>query len=455
MKKSILMACGLLMMATTAFAQKGVDDGSRYGHGEDSVRVVLASVRYSDAYKMKNYAEAYNDWLILFNEAPLFYGTKSNLYSNGVTMLKALMKSEKDAAKKAELYDMLLKCYDQRMKYYGDNKNYPTTYLQGMRALDMLSFKNDAATQKEAVELLAASLKGDPKTIQAAFPAKYIETTVDLYKAKEVDAEQVVKVYLAASDIMKELDKVKTEKNAQAIEDTKAQIETRFAASGAADTETIVKIFGPQLEANKGNLDWLKLINKLLGKTDDGSETDLYYATSENMHSIEPAAGSARGLAKMYMKRNDLEKSVQYYNQAIELGESDEDKALYYLELSAVYLSSEKFSNAKTAAYSAIKLRDNWGDPYLMLGRIYAMGSKLVGSEDWEKRAGYWVAVDKFSKAKAVDSSERVQKQATELIRQYSQYFPNKEDLFMHGVNVGQSYTVGGFIGESTTVRAH
>lgn len=449
------MVCGMLAMAaTTAFGQKGVDDGSRYGHGEDSVRAVLASVRYSDAMKLKNYAEAYPDWLTLFNEAPLFYGTKSNLYSQGVTMLKALLKAEKDAAKKAEYYGMLLRAYDQRMKYYGNNKNYPATYLKGMRALDMLAFKDDLEAKKEAFELLAASLKGAPATVQAAFPAKHIEVAVDLYKAKAFDAERVVKAYLASSDAMKELEKIQTDKNAQQIADTKAQVEQRFASSGAADCETIIKIFGAQLDENKSNLDWLKLINKLLDKA-DCTESDLYYATSEYMHAIEPAAGSARGLARMYMKKNDTEKSVTYYNQAIELADNDEDKAKYYIELSTVYFSVSQFSAAKAAAYSAAKLRDNWGDPYLMLGRIYAAGSKLVGSEDWEKRAGYWAACDKFAKAKAVDSSERVQKEASDLIRQYSQYFPNKEDLFMHGVQVGQSYTVGGFIGESTSVRAH
>ena len=122
------------------------------------------------------------------------------------------------------------------------------------------------------------------------------------------------------------------------VSETKAQVEQRFASSGAADCETIIKIFGAQLDENKANLDWLKLINKLLDKA-DCTESDLYYATSEYMHAIEPAAGSARGLARMYMKKNDTEKSVTYYNQAIELADNDEDKAKYYIELSTVYFS--------------------------------------------------------------------------------------------------------------------
>ncbi|MCF0191182.1 MAG: tetratricopeptide repeat protein [Marinilabiliaceae bacterium] len=451
MKKTIFIAATMLM-ATTAFAQKGVEDGSRYGHGQDSIDVVLANVRYTDAFKLKNYEAAYPDWLKIFNEAPLFKGKASTLYSQGVTIVKSLYQKEKDAAKKAEFFALLMKTYDQRMKYYGDNATYPTTYIKGMKALDMLAFKgDDVASMKEANELLAASLTGAPKTIQAAFPVKYLENTIDLFKSQNATAEDVVKVYMKASDTMKELEKIQTEKNADVIADTKAQVEQRFASSGAADCETIANIFGPQLDANKDNIDWLRFINRLLDKG-DCTESDLFYATSEHMHAIEPAASSARGLARMYMKRNDIDKSVSYYNQAIELETEDLSKAKYYLELSTVYFSASQFAAAKAAAYNALKLRDAWGQPYLMLGRIYAAGSKLVGTDDWEKRAGYWVACDKFAKAKAVDESCATE--ANNLISQYRQYFPAKEDLFMHGMQVGQSYSVGGFIGESTTIRS-
>ncbi len=450
--KGLKLMAAALMMVTAASAQKGIEDGSQYGHGEDSVRCIMALVQYNDAYKLKAYADAYPHWLLLFNEFPLVKGKQPTLYSQGATIVKNVYKSEKDAAKKAEYIDLLLRTYDQRIKYYGNNKKYPTSWIKGMKALDILTYKaNDLAATQEAYELLGESLKGDPTTIDAAFTQKYLLAAIDLYKGDKIGAEDVVNCYMSCSDAIAAMLKVADDKKKDNINEAKNQVEQIFAQSGAADCETIIKIFTPQLEENKDNIDWLKKVNRFLDRG-DCTEEELYYATSENMHKIEPMASSARGLARMYMKKNDLSKASEYYNEAINLEEDPQMKAKYYNELAAVYFSESQFAQAKAACYNAIKLRGDWGAPYLMLGRIYAAGSKLVGSDDWEKRAGYWVAIDKFAKAKSVDESCAAE--ASELIRQYSQYFPSKEDLFMHGMQVGQSYTVGGFIGETTTIRA-
>lgn len=67
-------------------------------------------------------------------------------------------------------------------------------------------------------------------------------------------------------------------------------------------------------------------------------------------------------------------------------------------------------------------------------------------------KAVYWVAVDKFVKAKSVDPS--CAGEANGLIARYSKYFPEDKEIFMHpDINKGSSYTVGGWIGESTIVR--
>ena len=63
----------------------------------------------------------------------------------------------------------------------------------------------------------------------------------------------------------------------------------------------------------------------------------------------------------------------------------------------------------------------------------------------------YFLVIDKLQRAKAVDSS--VANEANELIRVYSQYTPTAQDLFMLGYKAGDSITIGGWIGESTTIR--
>ena len=64
----------------------------------------------------------------------------------------------------------------------------------------------------------------------------------------------------------------------------------------------------------------------------------------------------------------------------------------------------------------------------------------------------YWAAVDKCVKAKSIDAS--CAERANTLIRAYSSAFPTMEKIFFNDYNEGQSYQVGGWIGETTTIRA-
>ena len=67
----------------------------------------------------------------------------------------------------------------------------------------------------------------------------------------------------------------------------------------------------------------------------------------------------------------------------------------------------------------------------------------------------YWVAVDQFNRAKQVDNSEKTVQDANNLIRQYSEHFPSKEEIFMHPeLSEGAAFYVGGWINENTTVRS-
>lgn len=445
----LILAAGLMSVSTLTFAQKGVEDGSKFGHGADSVRCIDNYVRYGDAVKMKDFKEAYEPWKVVFEECPLAKGV--TLYSDGVKIAKSLMQTDK--ANKDTYYDLLLKVYDQRMKYFGKNKKYPTSYLKGMKALDMLQYKTDNATRKAAVALLNDAIVGDPATVQGAFLQTLMLQVVNQFKDDEVSSEDVVNTYVKCTEIAVKAEAAAQDKAKESVAQAKEQVEQIFAQSGAADCEILAKIFTPQLEANKNNTDWLKKVNRLLGNS-DCAETDLAFHISESLHKLDPDASSARGLAKHLIKEGKTTEAFSYYEEAIKLETEDKMKAKYYYEMGLINYASQKYAEAKAAAYNAIKLRGDWGDPYLLLAKVYAQGARNIGEKDYEKRAGYWAAVDKAAKAKAVDQSESVQKEAAELIRQYSQHFPSKEDLFFEGLKDGSAYKVGGFINESTTVRA-
>ena len=84
---------------------------------------------------------------------------------------------------------------------------------------------------------------------------------------------------------------------------------------------------------------------------------------------------------------------------------------------------------------------------------MYASTASSIYPDDPVKqRVVYCLVVDKAARAKAIDPS--VTAQANKLIGTYTAAYPAKEDIFMHpDLQEGQSFTVGGWIGETTTIR--
>ena len=102
-------------------------------------------------------------------------------------------------------------------------------------------------------------------------------------------------------------------------------------------------------------------------------------------------------------------------------------------------------------AFKSAKLRPEWGEPYISIANIYISSAKKCASYNFEKESVYWVAVDKFIRAKSIDKT--LTEKANKAIATYSKYFPNTESCFFNGVESGQGYMVECWINESTKVR--
>ncbi|WP_244825104.1 tetratricopeptide repeat protein [Carboxylicivirga mesophila] len=446
MKIATLLIAGLLFTGS-AFAQKGVEDGSKFGHGEDSLRCLENLSLYYEYYKQKNYAEAFPKWEIAFNECP---ASNKNLYSHGERIVEALYMKEKDAAKKADYYNLLMKVYDQRAKYFGNDKKYPTAYIMGKKAITMLRHNRDNTDViKEAQPLLESSYK--ELGVKTQYPAllTYMINSAAMYKLNELSGEKLVDIYTNVTETLN-TQKTALPKYADKIQETIVNVEKIFAQSGAANCETLAEIFGPQLADHTDDLAWLKRVNRLLAKGDCG-ESELFYQSSEYLHRIEPSSSSAFGLSRMYMKTGDLDKAVSYLNEAISLEEDAYSKAKYHNTLGLIYMSQKKYSLTRSEANKAIALRGDWGAPYILIGKAYAASAASYGSTEFEHKTVYWAAVDQFAKAKSVDAEAVAE--ANENIALYSQYFPNTEEVFFQGLKAGDSYKIEGWIGVTTTVR--
>ncbi|MCK4991264.1 MAG: hypothetical protein KAS29_12285, partial [Bacteroidales bacterium] len=180
--------------------------------------------------------------------------------------------------------------------------------------------------------------------------------------------------------------------------------------------------------------------------------SNIYTAALENLYQIEPGPESAHKLAIQFITMNDLEKAASYLKEAIQ-GENidSETMALWYYELAVVSNANKDFCEAIDYAREAIRLKNEYGKAYLLLGDAFIAYRDSLG-DDFRQRTAFWVAADKYKKAASVDPS--LTEETNQKISEFAGQYPNNEDIFFLDLKDGDPYLVEGCINENTTVRS-
>ncbi len=439
----ILIPIILGVLAIEVKAQKGVEDGSRYGRGDDSITCIKNLSLYREYIKSQAYDDAIGSWWIVFNECP--QATK-NIYLDGAKMYNHYIDAEKDPVRKAGLMDTLKLIYNQRIKYYKQEGS-----VLGRMAYDILrhpEYRKDPDQVEEAYGYLGKSIQILKNKTSPPAIGMYMTSSITLFQAGRITDIQVIEDYATTSDILDyQLAQKTTNKDVLKVKNAN---DASFIASGAPSCASLINYFEPQFDEKSGDLAYLNRVVDFMNILE--CETEPFYAKSaEKLYSEEPSAHAAYALAKLFLGKQQYDKAMVYYQEAIDSEEDQMKKADYYYQLA--FIISAKVNDvvkARNYALEALKIRPDWGDPYILIGDAYA-NSKDCFSDDFEKATIYWVAVDKFSKAKSVDPS--IAEKANERIDTYSKYFPDVETIFFYSLKQGDSYNVGCWINETTKVR--
>ena len=83
--RPILLAILSLLFVLPVLSQKGIEDGSKYGKGKDSINCIKNLSLYKEFYKHSNYGDAITPWRHVFGECP---AASEKMYVEGVTMYK-------------------------------------------------------------------------------------------------------------------------------------------------------------------------------------------------------------------------------------------------------------------------------------------------------------------------------------------------------------------------------
>ena len=439
-KNYLLFVYAILLITISANAQKP-HENPKYGPDSLSRMVCLGNLSTMSEYvKIEAYDYAYDAWRYCFFNCP---ESSKNVYLHGEKILENKIK--KDEANKEAYIDTLMLLYDQRIQYFKQEGK-----VLGKKGLDLFMYRPSAAM--EAYGYLSKSIDLDGVKSSDAVLANYMVISGVLYNKNEIEGDEMVTNYVKASDLLsKRLDSETNQRKKDKITQAIESVEKVFSESGAADCETLVEIFNPKFEENKDNLDFLKKTAAILGRTPDCDESELFAKVSEAKYAIEPSAGAAADMGKLFAAKGDYDKASEYFVKAISQETDNELKAQYNYDLARVYYNNGSYTQTRKYAKDAIAIKSSYGEAYILIGKAYGASSKSCGSSPFEQAAVYWAAVDKFAKAKSVDSS--VASEASNLISQYSKYFPGTEDAFFAGYSDGQDYTVGCWINESTKVR--
>ena len=450
--KMITLLCALSLGTTATFAQKGAEDGSRFGHGEDSIRCLQNISIYTEYVKTKNYKDAYKPWKAVFTEAPF---AQVGTYTNGAKILRDLVSKAKDPVQKKVYFDELMNVHDQRMQHL-DKLNQllrkPVTKgsILGMKAHDFIIFSGKKVDVNQAYAMAAEALELEKGQSDYFMIQDFMNMSAQKLKLDDTHKEQFIQDYLKASSYADEAYKTeKRESLKKVLKITKDNVDAFFINSGAASCSNLQEIYGPKVSQNKNNLEYLQqviTVMELLKCKDEAA----YFEASEAAHAIQPTSATAAGCAYMFYKKGEIEKSVNYFDQAIDLEEDVEKKADYCYSAALVLFSKKHLSRAKQYALKSISINKESGKPYILIAQMYA-SSPNWSDESALNKCTYFAAIDKLQRAKSVDPS--VAEEANKLISTYAAHTPKDEDLFFLGLKKGNSVTIGGWIGETTTIR--
>ena len=371
-------------------------------------------------------------------------------------ILKGLLGQIKDrnSAEYKKYFDELMNTHDLRMKYTQEFlgkgvKVSSEDEALGIKAVDYIAFAPKVDVN-QAYDWLKKSVDAAKAESAAATLFYFLQMSHDKLKEDPAHKEQFIQDYLAASeyadDAIAAADKESVKKAFGGIKDNLVAL---FINSGTADCESLQGIYGPKVETNQTDLNYLKKVISIM-KMMKCTDSDAYQQASFYVYKIEPSAEAATGCAYQAYKKGDIDGSVKFFDEAINLETDNAKKAEKAYAAASVLTTAKKLSQARSYAQKAISFNENYGAPYILIANLYAM-SPNWSDESALNKCTYFAVIDKLQKAKSVDPS--VTEEVNKMISRYSAYTPQAKDLFMLGYKAGDRITIGGWIGESTTIR--
>ncbi|HIU55873.1 MAG TPA: hypothetical protein IAB03_08735 [Candidatus Gallibacteroides avistercoris] len=449
----LLVPIFALFLLFPAKAQKGIESGTPFGLGEDSVTCVENLRMFSTYAKNGAFKEAAEFWEKVYAECP---ASSRNIYLYGVEIIKKQIEEEKDPAKRDALIDRLMEVYDNRIKYFGDDERFPTSWILGNKSRDYIFYRKEEIDARMVYGWLKESVYGQKEASSPDILSYFVQISNRLMKEDTViTAEEFKYNYQLSCDYLDEaLARATDGTNAQYIKQIQDILAYVYLSSGVASSDTVQQMLSAQVEIHKQDTAFLKKTISLLQAIKQ-QELPVYQNAVDYLSALIPSAESFSKRALKAYKENNYSEAISLYEKAYDMVDTAyiKQRAEYLYRIAAIYAVQHDYINARKILMKAIAENPHYGNSYILLAKIYVDDAHNIYPEDAVlQQTVYYLAVDKLEKAKEMDES--VTEEADSLINNYSGKFPSEKDIFMHmDLGKGKTITIGGWIQEKTVVR--
>ena len=424
---------------------------------------------FSELVKSKNYSAAYTPWMELRNRNPKF---NKAIFIYGERILKYKIDNSEGDEKISFLSDML-KLWEERKSVF------PNITPSGayMAKACQLKYDNRKILNKSKETLYDAfdtAYTTDSKTFTNPKSLyTYFSLMVDLYDSEVKTAQQLFSKY---DDISEKIEfevknytnkrnayldedgevKVMNSKDARKLKSYNSYLSAYDKIAGSIDTklgarancENLIPLYSKDFEEFKNDGVWLqRAMNRMYAK--ECNDDPLFVKIVEQKNTLEPNADTAFYLGILKDKVGKSSEALSYYNQAVDLESDNFEKSKILYKIATNFKKKGRYSQARTYFMKALKANPSMGRAHLAIAAMYAKSANDCGTDNFSKRAVYWLAAKEAAKAGRIDPT--MKKNAAKSIANYEAKAPTKSEIFSSG-RAGQVIKVECWIQRSVTV---
>jgi len=410
-------------------------------------------VLYRDFIKAKDWQTAFDYWQKTYRVAPAADGKRNTVIADGIRLYEHFRDEAQDSTKKNEYVTKIFELYDRLGQCYPEGG-----YVYARKAFYLYYEYPDRASKQEIYALFKKAIDTDGEDTNDFVINPFASLLVELYFDDKIDLNEAQRYQEELRVIIE-----------QGLEDCEGNACNRwetvrsYTYNRLESFETVEGFYGcdyyydkyyQEFEDNPQDCDVIRTVISRLNYGGCDVQGDPRFANliKANQENCRTGSGTLRA-AYECLQGADYQCAIDKFKEAAEETDDAEKKGKYLLLVAKIYDAHIKnYPKARDYALQAAEVRGEWGEPYILIGRLYASSGPLCGpGRGWDSQVVTWPAIDAWQKAKRIDPN--VASEANKFINQYTQYMPKKEDVFIRNLKAGQSYYVGCWIQRSTTIR--